>query len=378
MTTTRALRQYAIQYADPIRVGAGAIVSVGRRDDEYRHWVWCIAADGRAGWVPETILSSTTPGTATVLEAYSAVELPLEAGEEVELLRQFDGFAFGRNIGGRTGWFPLSHVAALDPPVAYETFYREFDSPLMRRIRSEAYGEDIGQHSWVTADDLRDDIGRMKLAPASRLLDLGCGPCGPLTFVIANAGCTGTGLELSVEAIDAGVRRAKEQGVAGRFAAHAADLDAPLPLNPRSFDAAMSLDVVLHLRDRAMFFREVARVLAPRGRFLLTDAGVLTGEVSDDEKRRRSIHGPIQFVPPERNEALLKAAGFRVIETQDRTDSILRNAGGRLAAIRAHRAELEQALGAAHFQSQETYLETVLELARRHALSRFMYLAEAA
>ena len=40
----------------------------------------------------------------------------------------------------------------------YESFYREFDSPLMRQIRREAYGEDIGQHSWVGADELRGDI----------------------------------------------------------------------------------------------------------------------------------------------------------------------------------------------------------------------------
>ena len=37
----------------------------------------------------------------------------------------------------------------------YESFYREFDSPLMRQIRREAYGEDIGQHSWVGAEELR-------------------------------------------------------------------------------------------------------------------------------------------------------------------------------------------------------------------------------
>ena len=41
----------------------------------------------------------------------------------------------------------------------YESFYREFDSPLMRKLRREAYGEDIGQHSWVSADELRQ-IGR--------------------------------------------------------------------------------------------------------------------------------------------------------------------------------------------------------------------------
>ena len=48
----------------------------------------------------------------------------------------------------------------------YESFYREFDSPLMRQLRREAYGEDIGQHSWVSADELRGDIQRLKLSPS--------------------------------------------------------------------------------------------------------------------------------------------------------------------------------------------------------------------
>jgi len=70
----------------------------------------------------------------------------------------------------------------------YDSVYDEFDSPVMRRVRSEAYGEDIGQHSWVTARDLRGDIDRLKLAPTDHLLDVGCGPCGPLTYVLSAVG----------------------------------------------------------------------------------------------------------------------------------------------------------------------------------------------
>src|SRR5262245_34569221 len=86
----------------------------------------------------------------------------------------------------------------------YERFHRAFDSPQMRQIRLEAYGEDIGQHSWVSADELRADAQRLGLQEASRLLDLGSGPCGPLTFLIAATGCTGLGLDLSSSAIQLG------------------------------------------------------------------------------------------------------------------------------------------------------------------------------
>jgi SAM-dependent methyltransferase len=260
----------------------------------------------------------------------------------------------------------------------YEDFYREFDSLLMRQVRREAYGEDMGQHSWVGAEELRRDIRRLKLSSSSRFLDLGCGPCGPLTFVLETVGCLGTGLELSPSALRVGRARATSLGIDSLLSIQEADLNDPLPFGPQSFDAAISLDVVLHLRDRARLFHEVARVLAPDGRFLFTDAGVVTGSVSNEEVRRRSVHGYTQFVAAGWNEALLKSAGLRLIETENRTMSVVKNASGRLNALQAHRAQLEQVWGTVGLQRQEDYLEIVLELARRGAVSRVMYLAEVA
>ena len=191
----------------------------------------------------------------------------------------------------------------------HEPFYREFDSPLMRQIRLEAYGEDIGQHSWVSADELRRDAQRLGLSASSRLLEL-------------------------------------------------------------------AVDVVLHLRDRQSLFREVSKLLRPEGRFLFTDAGVITGAVSNDELQRRSFHGYTQFVPIGWNERLLETVGLRLLESEDRTASVFRNASGKLAANRNHGEELERVAGVASFQSQDEYLTTVAELARRGAVSRIVYLTE--
>jgi cyclopropane fatty-acyl-phospholipid synthase-like methyltransferase len=258
----------------------------------------------------------------------------------------------------------------------YESFYREFDSPLMRQLRREAYGEDIGQHSWVGAEELREDIQRLKLSPSSRLLDLGCGPCGPLTFILATVGCQGTGVDLSPSALQVGRVRAASLGIDASLSVQEADLNEPLSFGPRSFDAAISLDVVLHLRDREKFFDEVARLLPPGARFLVTDAGVVTGSVSNEEVRKRSAQGYTQFVAAGWNEELLESAGFRLIETENRTMSVLKNASGRLAAMQAHRTELDQVLGSTDFERQQDYLETIVELSRRRAVSRIMYLTE--
>lgn len=263
-----------------------------------------------------------------------------------------------------------------ESPDRYESFYRHFDSPVMRQLRRDAYGEDIGQHSWVSAEELRADIQRLRLHESSRLLDLGCGPCGPLTFILATTGCRGTGVERSRSALHVGRARAASLGIDALLEVREADLDEPLPLDSRTFDAVMSLDVVLHLRDRLRLFREVARLLQPGGRFLFTDAGVLTGSISNDEVRRRSALGFTQFVASGWNESLLDTAGLRLIETGNRTASVIENAAGRMAAMREHREDLATVLGAHALTRQLEYLDTVVELSRRGALSRIMYLAE--
>jgi len=246
----------------------------------------------------------------------------------------------------------------------------------MQKVRAEAYGTDIGQHSWVTAEELEGDIPRLKLTRASRFLDLGCGPGGPLVFAVSLVGCEGSGVDLSAKAIAAGRARAAALGLDGSVTLREADLNGPIPFENNAFQAVLSLDVILHLRDRAAVFQEVARVLMPGGRFLFTDAGVVTGSITDHEIRLRSLHGHTQFAPPGFNERMLEVAGFRLIECVDRTANVLKNASGRLRARLKHRAELEPLEGRAYFELQQQYLETTIGLSQRGAISRKMYLAE--
>jgi hypothetical protein len=126
----------------------------------------------------------------------------------------------------------------------YDDFFKDFDSPLMRRLRLEAYGKDIGKHSWLTAEELEEDIPRLALSHTSRFLDLGCGPCGPLAFIAAQVGCHSSGTDLSAEALAAGRARAASLGLDRVITLHQTDLNGPIPFVSGSFDAVMSLDVM--------------------------------------------------------------------------------------------------------------------------------------
>jgi SAM-dependent methyltransferase len=239
-------------------------------------------------------------------------------------------------------------------------------------MRGEAYGRDVGQHSWVTAEEMESAIAALSLGRDSTVLDIGCGPGGPLTFVVERTGCGGVGLDSSAEAVEAAKRRVPP-GVS--ILRH--DANRPLPFEAAQFDAVMSIDAVLHLRDRAALFGEVKRVLVQGGRFWFTDAAVLAGPVSNEEIAARAPLGLTHFVPAGYSEAQLRAVGFVDIETVDRTDGVVRNASGRIAARLRHRADVEAVEGSVEFDSQQRYLEAVVLLAKRRALARMLYIATA-
>jgi len=258
----------------------------------------------------------------------------------------------------------------------YETLYRYFHLPVMRQVRTEAYGEDLGQHSWVSAEELRRDIQLLELSRSSYLLDLGCGAGGILAFVAEQRRCRCVGLEISAAAIQGARASACERGIDSLVDFRAADLNEALPFTDGTFSAVVAFDVILHLRNRLGLFREIVRVLQRGGRFLFTDAAVLTGAISNESVELRFGQGFAQIVSPGLNERLLTEAGLRVAVAEDRTASVVTTAKGRLVARQHHRAELERIESANRFATYQRYLEEALELASNASLSRLMYLCE--
>ncbi len=265
---------------------------------------------------------------------------------------------------------PPAHLAT-----GYSDTYAAFDSHLMRTIRREAYGEDIGQHSWISGDELRSHIKSLTLSNGKGVLDFGCGPGGPATFIAREVDCKVTGVDLSAAALRVATARAQEMGVSSRTSFMEADGNQQLPLTG-PFDAIVMFDVILHLRDREAVIKRLSPMLTPGGKLLITDAGVLTGHISNEEVAGRSVNGFTQFVPPGYNERILESCGFSILSVEDRTQGVVDNASGRLKARNNHYHQLVEIEGEDKFQQQQRYLETVVSLSERRALSRQVYLAE--
>jgi SAM-dependent methyltransferase len=101
------------------------------------------------------------------------------------------------------------------------------------------------------------------LPAGSIVLDLGCGTGNYLSAVSARApALRAVGLDLSRDML----AQARRVGAASALAV--ADADVALPLRDGVVGVAFAVDVVHHLTRYELVFAELARVLAPGGRFI--------------------------------------------------------------------------------------------------------------
>jgi len=64
----------------------------------------------------------------------------------------------------------------------FSVTYSNYSEDLYKEIRNETYGEDIGQNSWLTADEYRDFFSILKLSPGKRVLEIATGSGGSCCF----------------------------------------------------------------------------------------------------------------------------------------------------------------------------------------------------
>ncbi len=257
----------------------------------------------------------------------------------------------------------------------YDASYSEFSSVLYSDIRREAYGEDLGQNSWMTNDELAMFIDWLRLKPGDFLLDVACGSGGPTIRVAKMTGCASVGIDLHEQAVSNANALAKAHTLTDRVHFELQDANQPLPFPTSSFDAVMCIDAVNHLRDRARVFGEWARVLKPAGRMLFTDPIVVTGYLSNEEIALRSSIGFFLFVPRGENERLLEAAGLKSIVTRDLTENVADVARRRSDARAARESILREVEGGVTYERQQEFLRMARMLARERRLSRLAYLA---
>jgi SAM-dependent methyltransferase len=258
----------------------------------------------------------------------------------------------------------------------YDKVYGDFASSAEHAERRDTYGEDLGQSSWLTAEEWLEFADELQVRQGSDVLEVGSGSGGPAVYLAGERRCRVTGVDIN----EYGVRNARAladaRGVGDRVRFEAVDAGRPLPFAGATFDAVVSNDAMCHIRGRLDVLRDWLRVLRPGGRALYTDAMVVTGVVSHEELATRSSIGFYLFVPPGVNEALLEEAGFTLLGTRDVTANAELVAGRWRDARARHRESLVAREGATNFDGLQRFLDCVHTLSVERRLSRFAYLAE--
>jgi hypothetical protein len=83
----------------------------------------------------------------------------------------------------------------------YNANYGNFQTELYAQIRREAFGEDIGQNSWLTAGEQDIFLECLDLSSGKNLLDVACGAGGPAWRVAATTNCSVVGIDVHEQAM---------------------------------------------------------------------------------------------------------------------------------------------------------------------------------
>ncbi len=132
-------------------------------------------------------------------------------------------------------------------------------APRLWNAVAEGYSREIGPHFARYGEDALLLAG---VGPGSQVIDVACGP-GAVALAAARRGAHVLAIDFSPEMI----ARLRDRAQAERAEVDARVGDGTaLPCADESFDAALCMFALAHFRERDRGFRELWRVLKPRGR----------------------------------------------------------------------------------------------------------------
>jgi ubiquinone/menaquinone biosynthesis C-methylase UbiE len=192
-------------------------------------------------------------------------------------------------------------------------------SDRVERIYRMAFGDDYAQgaqpNGFYSHTTLQRLANALEAGPGCTVVDLGCGHGRPSLWIAQQTGADLVGIDLSPVGIELARRRAAELGLSEQVRFQVGNI-ATTGLPAASCDAAMSLDVLPFVPDKAAVAGEVARILRPGGRFAFTIWEHL-GRLAAADSERAALAGTFQNHPLVQSadvdyRRVLKDAGFEV------------------------------------------------------------------
>jgi ubiquinone/menaquinone biosynthesis C-methylase UbiE len=261
----------------------------------------------------------------------------------------------------------------------YDGEYGNYASDVYQQVRTETYGIDFGQTSWVTTEESTLIPILLALTANSSVLEIGCGSGVYALHLAQTDGCKITGLDINALGVHNANRLAQTNGLDKQVRFEVCDVSKALPFADETFDAIFANDVLCHIPGRPSLLREMYRVLkSGGGRMLFSDALVIGGLISHDEIATRSSIGYYLFSPPGANEQLILEVGFTDLEVKDTTEEAARTAARWFEARRKFKDKLLALEGEQKYSGLQRFLSCVQTLTQERRLLRLLYQARRA
>ncbi|ONI76351.1 hypothetical protein ALI144C_37505 [Actinosynnema sp. ALI-1.44] len=224
--------------------------------------------------------------------------------------------------------------------------------------------DDADTTPWLEATNRLADIvtGKLEARPGQHVLDVGCGVGVPAVRLAQRTDARVTGITVSGWQVKEATARANSSGLRGQVRFEYGNAES-LPYPADEFDAVLAFDSLPHAADRGLWLREIARVLRPGGRYVITeftaDAPLTADDIEVLKFGEMSAPLPVSGVLD-----TVTAAGLVVDEFVSCGDKIRRTFTEYFAHVARRREALADAHGAEKVAMYENGMRPLFDICR--------------